>query len=85
MMKFKNMQGINFLHALIVKLRMKTHDRTKRHLNILQTKYILAHQLFEVKSLLEWLEQQLSACINLKEAGTHFKVNRILQYLYNSF
>ena len=29
MTKFKNMQGINFLHALIIKLRMKTHDQTK--------------------------------------------------------
>ena len=37
MMKFKNMQGIDFLHAIIVKLGMKTRDRTKLHLDILQT------------------------------------------------
>ena len=64
---------------------MKTRDRTKQHLDILQTDYNSARRLFEIRSPLEWLEQQLSARINLEEAGTSFKDDLILQYLYNSF
>lgn len=85
MMKFKNMQGIDFLHAIIVKLGMKTRDRTKLHLDILQTNYNSARRLYEIKSPLEWLEQQLSARVNLEEAGTSFNDDLILQYLYDSF
>jgi hypothetical protein len=85
MMKFQNMQGIRFLHALVLKLSMKTHDRTKKHLNILQTDYNSAGRMYETKSPLEWLEQQLSARINLEEAGTSFNNDLILQYLYNCF
>ena len=33
----------------------------------------------------EWLEQQLSARVNLEEAGTSFNDDLILQYLYDSF
>ena len=85
--KFKNMQGIDFLHALVVKLGMKTRDRTKQHLDILQTNYNSARRLFEIMQVepLEWLEKQLSARINLEEAGTSFNDDLILQYLYTSF
>ena len=85
MMKFKNMQGIDFLYALVVKLGMKTRDRTKHHLSILQTDYNSARRLYEIKSPLEWLEQQLSARVNLEEAGTSSNDDLILQYLYDSF
>ena len=87
MMKFKDMQGIDFLHALAVKLGMKTRDRTRQHLDILQTNYNSARRLFEIMQVepLEWLEKQLSARINLEEAGTSFNDDLILQYLYTSF